>query len=65
MMIVVSAKRNGLMTSNAVYNTDLCTVINAKNGSPEPSIVRDLDKVLDDTGTRNVSCVKPLDITNE
>ena len=65
MMIVVSAERNGLMISNTVYNTDLCTVINAKNGSQEPSIVRDLDKVLDVTGTRNVNCVKPLVITNE
>jgi hypothetical protein len=64
MIIVTSAERNGLMTSNIVYNIDLCTVINAKNGSQEPSIVRDIYKVLDVIGTRNVHCVRPLDITN-
>ena len=64
MIIVTSAGRNGLMTSNIAYNTDLCTVINSKNGSQEPSIVRELYKGLDVTGERNVYCVKPLIITN-
>ena len=51
MMIVVSAEMNGFRTSNTAYNTDMCTVINAKNGLQEPSIVRDLYKVLDVTGS--------------
>ena len=52
------------MTSNTACNTDWCTVINAENGSQEPSIVRELYKGLDVTGERNVYYVKPLDITN-
>ena len=65
MMIVVSAERYDLRISNTAYNTDMCTVINAKNGSQELSIKRELYKVLDVVGIRNVNCVKPSDITNE
>ena len=51
MIIVLSAEGNGFRTSNTAYNTDMCTVINAKNRSQEPSVVRDLYKVLDVTGS--------------
>ena len=53
------------MTSNTACNINMCTVMNAENGSQEPNTRTELDKELDVTGIRNVHCVKTADTANE
>ena len=54
MITVISTEGNGFKTSNTAFNTDMCTVMNAENGSQELSTVTNLYKKLDVTGIRNV-----------